>query len=291
VLQPSAKPLGTRVDSYAQCWEACPRCAVALSNATGPTRTFIRRDWRDGLWRRQTAERLEAILDCSLSIRSRGKKKARLAHERSEDLLTWNVFSWLEDGQLLARFFEILGRDVGSPLAIFYWGCNDRQDFPLDLPALLKNRFTERGQSLSEPDVIIVGRQDIVFVEAKLGSPNECRAGDQRVDKYVTAMPDRFADLATVRKAGYYELTRNWAIGSAVAHELGRAFTLVNLVRSVDEPEVLKRFGEAIKGKGVFQRRAWEELAALDPFIARGLRSQTLCFKPAFPGLPQDLLR
>ena len=47
----------------------------------------------------------------------------------------------------------------------------------------------------------------------------------------------------TVRKAGYYEFTRNWAIGSAVAHELGRAFTLVNLVRSGDEAEVLKCFG------------------------------------------------
>ena len=97
VIQPGAEPLGKRANSYDNFWEACPRCAIALSNATGPARTFIRRDWRDGLWRRSTAQRLEAILDCSLNIRSRRKKKARLAHERSEDLLTWNAFSWLED--------------------------------------------------------------------------------------------------------------------------------------------------------------------------------------------------
>jgi hypothetical protein len=292
MIQPDARPLGKLADSYNKCWETCPRCGIALSNATGPTRTFIRRNWADGLWRRGTAERLETVLSCSLNIRSRRKKRARLAHEGSEDLLTWNVFSCLEDRQLLGEFLEILGRHTEGPVTVFYWGYNDRQVFPLDLRAMLKKPpFEEWPQSLSEPDLIMVSPHDVVFVEAKFGSPNEHKTDDQRIDKYVEAMPECFADLATVRTAGYYELTRNWAIGAAVARELNREFTFVNLVRSGDEPQVSKRFGGAIKGKGMFQRCEWEDLAALDSFIASCLRGQTLCLKRAFPSLPLDLFR
>jgi hypothetical protein len=292
VSQPGGQPLGKPAHSYESCSEACLRCGIALSNAIGPGRTFIRKDWKDGLWRRATAERLQSILGCSLNIRSHKKKKARLAHERSEDMLTWNVFSFLEDRELLGRFFEMLGRDARDAIAVFYWGCNDRQDFPLDLRALLKAPpFEEWPQSLSEPDLIAVGRHDVVFVEAKFGSANECKPADHRVDKYVNATPKCFTDLAKVRKAGYYELTRNWAIGAAVARALGRDFTLVNLVRSGDEQEILTHFGKVIRGNDIFQRHTWEELAALDPFIASRLRAQTLCFKPAFPSLLTDRTR
>jgi len=145
--------------------------------------------------------------------------------------------------QLLGKLFEILGRDAGGPLAIFYWGCNDRQDFPLDLRAMLKKRFKERCQRLSEPDIIIVGRHDVVFVEAKFGSPNECRTDDARVDKYVQAIPDCSPTSRPCERRGTTSSRGAGAIGSAVAHELGRAFTLVNLVRSGDEAEVLKCFG------------------------------------------------
>src|SRR4051794_36751405 len=86
--QPGAKAVGVTADSYSECARVCLDCGIALSNANRPT--FIRRDWRDGLWRRPTAGRLLRVI--AGSLRGSEKKKERLAHERSEDLLTWNVF-------------------------------------------------------------------------------------------------------------------------------------------------------------------------------------------------------
>src|SRR5438093_4159946 len=99
-VEPSGKKIGEIAEDYRDCREVCPSCRIGVTNAR-PRPTFIRQDWRDGLWRPETADRLDKIADCSLNNASRKKKKARLAYERSEDLLTWNFFSYLEDTRAL----------------------------------------------------------------------------------------------------------------------------------------------------------------------------------------------
>ena len=78
---------------YEDCQRRCLACRIGLSNSRAKP-TFIRKDWRAGLWRPEYAERLRTILKHSLNTKSRKTKNSRLANERSEDLLTWNVFSW-----------------------------------------------------------------------------------------------------------------------------------------------------------------------------------------------------
>jgi hypothetical protein len=290
LIQSGAKQLGQRADCYEDCWETCTTCLIALTNATGSLRTFIRKDWKDGLWRPETATRLEKIVAGSLSKVSRAKKRRRLAHERSEDLLTWNVFSWLEDRGRLQDVVASFGCDGSTRVQIFYWGFNDRHSFPMlspgmDLRQFLVKRFGESLQGLSEPDVILLGDRHVIFVEAKLGSPNEQRASDVRVDKYVKAVPEWFGDPDRVRAAGYYELTRNWAIGAAIATDLGKAFMLVNLVRAADEQGIEGLFGGVLGRRGVFRRCTWENLSGIEPAIRPWLQRQTLHFQPAFPGL------
>src|SRR5262249_2216116 len=154
-------------------------------------------------------------------------KLRRLANERSEDLLTWNAFSWMEDAAALGRVFAFLGlpEPLNGDAQIFYWGFNDRYSFPCSLPGLLQQRFHETPSSMSEPDVALVTRDAIVLIEVKLGSPNDRQPG-RSMGSYVMSCPGWFSSNHEVEAAGYYELVRNWAIGAALSEILQRSFTL-----------------------------------------------------------------
>jgi len=285
--QPGAKPVGETAESYSECARVCLNCEIALSNARKPT--FIRCDWRDGLWRRDTAGRLNRIVAGSLSEGTREKKLARLAHERSEGLLTWNVFSWLEDRGLLGRVVSLIrGQESPGKVDILYWGFNDRDaGYAARTIAELRGLLTEtfREPRLSEPDVILVSDTSLVFVEAKFDSPNDRQPGKD-VDRYVRRVPDWFVAEDRVQSAGYYELTRNWAIGAALAEKLSKDFTLVNLVRHGSEEDIERDFPALITSRGHFKRLEWEDLVdAVEPALIAHLQHETLYFEPAFSTL------
>jgi len=248
--QPGARKLGETAERYQDCKYVCTSCNIGLSNAKLRP-TFIRGNWRDGLWRRSTETRLERLLDQALSEITREKKRRRLANERSEDLLTWNVFSWLETRHLLGRLIRWLGLPEPSDApAIYYWGATDRPAAGVDLRHLLTRHFGEAASRLSEPDVILVGQASVVFVEAKFGSPNDRQIGTTKTDKYIAGAPAWFLGNAeAVRQAGYYELTRNWAIGGVLAEQLGRRFALMNLVRRGDEGKASEAFAALLSPK------------------------------------------
>jgi hypothetical protein len=282
---PTAKALGETAECYADCRRVCATCDIGLSNSADHP-TFIRGDWRDGLWRRGTASRLERMIRTSLNQRSRETKRRRLAHERSEDLLTWNVFSWLEDRGLLADVARFLGLDApDGAVKIVYWGADHSDVLGLDLAQFLVDTFGERRGSLSEPDVMLVAPAALAMIEVKLDSPNEPQPG-KAVDRYVNAVPGSFRPVAEVQSAAYYELTRNWAIGAALAQKLSRRFALVNLVREGQEVDIEERFGRVVLPKKGFKRATWETLIrAVEPALVAHLEDETLCFEPAFPTL------
>ncbi len=285
--QPGARELGETADRYQDCKYVCTSCSIGLSNAKLQP-TFIRGNWRDGLWRRSTAARLERLLDQALSEITREKKRRRLANERSEDLLTWNVFSWLETRHLLGRVIRWLGLPEPSDTpAIYYWGATDRPAAGVDLRDLLTRHFSEATNSLSEPDVILVGQASVVFIEAKFASPNDRQIGTSKADKYIERARGWFLDNAeAVRQSGYYELTRNWAIGGVLAEQLGKRFALMNLVRRGDEGKVPEAFAPLLSNKGVFAVRSWEDLVSeIEPALLAHLQDETLYFESAFPSL------
>jgi hypothetical protein len=285
-IQPKAKKLGETAEVYEDCNRICPRCDIGLSNAKGRP-TFIRRDWRDGLWRRSTAARLEHILARALAVRARTKKLRRMANERSEDLLTWNVFSWLEDRRLLGHVIRLIGlTEESDDVKVFYWGCNDRHKVGMNLDMLMTVTFHEHPASLSEPDVILIGSTALVIIEAKLASPNDRQPG-KKMDQYVTPAMSWFrASVDEISQAGYYELTRNWAIGGMLANRLDRRLALVNLVREGQEEQIDLSFRSLIANTGTFRRLTWEHLVtSVEPALGVHLRDETLYFKPAFPSL------
>jgi hypothetical protein len=284
--QPGAKEIGETADTYGDCRRICVPCGIGLSNAEVRP-TFIRENWRDGLWRRSTATRLDRLIEKALSGITHEKKRRRLANERSEDLLTWNVFSWLEARSLLGQVIRWVGLPEPSDTpSIYYWGATDHAAPGVELRDLLTRSFGESPGSLSEPDLILVGQASVVFVEAKFGSPNDRQVGT-KAERYVKAAPAWFRTNAeAVAQVGYYELTRNWAIGGALADQLGRRFALVNLVRRGDEGQVSEEFGPLLSDKGTFAVRTWEDLVrAVEPALAAHLQDETLYFEPAFPSL------
>ena len=282
--QANARDLGDTATSYSACKRICLSCEIGLTNAKRPT--FIRRDWRDGLWRRSTASRLLCIIANSLNDAARETKVQRLAHERSEDLLTWNIFSWLEDSSLLPHIFPLVGLPTTSEgIRILYWGANDRYSMQYDLRQLLVEDFGESPSALSEPDVILMSDAAVVVIEAKFDSPNDQKAG-RNVSRYVDRFPAWFKDQHLVEQAAYYELTRNWAIGAAIAERSSKKFALVNLVRGDEENEIERTFGHVITDRGAFKRLSWEVLAgAVEPGLLSHMRDETLYFQSAFQSL------
>ena len=293
-IQAVSKPLGIRANCYEDCHLECPKCRIALSNSsTRPT--FIRKVWQEGLWRPETQTRLIQIIDHSLNIKSRRKKKTRLANERSEDLLTWNVFSWLEETRCLGRFLKSVGlaSPIDEPL-IFYWGANDLYSLVIGgrpFKDFLVNYLGERWDRLSEPDLMLWSPEEVTLVEAKLGSRNDVAKKNfdrTRFDKYFRSAPGFFTDEAQTRKGGFYELARYWAIGGALTRlpfqDAPKRFSVLNLVREGKEEQSEKALSKLFCG-GTFRRATWENCMGqvAPPELLNHLKKVTLYFEPAFP--------
>jgi hypothetical protein len=199
------------------------------------------------------------------------------------------LFSWLEDRGLLGSLVRLIGLpEASDSIRIFYWGANDRYDLGFDLRGLLRDPdiFNERVASLSEPDVMPLGESSLILIEAKFGSPNDRQPG-KVMDKYIHAAPGWFrASVDKARRAGYYELTRNWAIGGLLSERLEKRFALVNLVRDGQESRIADDFGPLLSEKGLFKRLTWEDVVtSIEPALAAHISDETVYFERAFPAL------
>ena len=78
--------------------------------------------------------------------------------------------------------------------------------------------------------MIVAWQDQLVLVASKFQSGNEVRRKFRGFERYLDR-PDLFAvSPDEVAADGYYELTRNWRIGTALAESLGiPAFLLLNL--------------------------------------------------------------
>ena len=101
------------------------------------------------------------------------KRDSRMARERSEDTLTWNVFRYLEKKQLRNEAIERFIRDVieESELIFFFY-------FELEggtLSLLKEERRTFQESTGTEPDIIIDSKEHIIFIEVKFTSGNRIK--------------------------------------------------------------------------------------------------------------------
>lgn len=210
----------------------------------------------------------------------RVKRECRMARERSEDALVWNVFRHVEESGALPMLLERCGCAVSAPVEPVWWSYSPSQDGAWSELLDARVEFGEaanRGVAIragSEPDLILISGDTLLFLEAKFTSSNstpskkeEAQRKAQTPKRYVSGGASWFetvfsGDYATVVTAQKYELLRLWLIGTWIAQRLHLAFRLVALVRRGADPHVESEFGQFIRqsDRRRFVRWTWEQV-------------------------------
>ena len=214
-------------------------------------------------------------------------EKHRLGHDNSEDAVSWNVFHHFDrSGQLSSLVAHLTERDDSQKCEVIYWSYRQRSGAPWQPLVDARLEFGEaRTQQMalfgenkvSEPDIILLTDDDLIFVEAKFGSGNKtpaklCDAVARIANpkKYLIGGNNWYAEVfennfETVMRDQKYELLRFWLLGSWMAEKLGKNFVLANLVRRKEETQIEHQFGRHIiqTERRKFVRWEWESLGPL----------------------------
>lgn len=290
-----AVELGTPATDYGKCHAFCDRCRIGISNSRDPERrTYICKELADNLAAPESEQRYLKIMQHALNQRNRGNKIRRARFEKSEDTLTWSVFSHLEERGVLSLAAQALTGAVWSePAHVLYWGYNDQG------PGWLRDKLVgvlqglgESARSFSEPDLILHAPQTgLLFVEIKYASPNSRRYDRNKAARYIQSSSTYLEPNS--ERMRHYELLRNWVIGCLLAAQLNLPFWLVNLVRRSKELDIEHSFGQFLcqDDRHQFRRAQWEGLfktlgSALDQPADNRLwsyiKERTIHFQPAF---------
>jgi hypothetical protein len=113
----------------------------------------------------------------------------RLGSENSEDALTWNVFGELHRRRLLHVAYNFLtGEEVGiGQVKLFLWGLDIDFERNKAIPCEYLKKVREKLEKgikrfLTEPDVVLLGPNQLVLIEAKFTSGNTlCVDGEDAV--------------------------------------------------------------------------------------------------------------
>ena len=262
----------------ASCVESspCPTHHIAVHSTRGGFTYVYDEPSRNLLWTdAHDQERLKAIL--------LGKRECRMGHEHSEDAVTWNVFRFFErHGCLSGAIRRICSCPTVEPQVIFWATDNGALWQPF---RRCSDDIPEKTFARSEPDLMFLWENKLlVVIEAKFRSPNRSgsdakkRADELRKSRPYIEHASRSINWEgaeeTVRD-GWYELLRNWALGTTLKDTLGcEAFVLVNLLRKRHEKEhgenPRRDFAEracALTPDRRFVVAYWEDLIAAAPAI------------------------
>ena len=220
----------TSVHSREDCIYRC-ECGVAYSNGVNERERVLITVSPELNVPKAVRPGLVETLGQAANHTNRAKKLFEFCSENSEDAITWTVFRGLQQrGRLDALVAP--EHPHGEP-ALLLWGVplgGDRAPEVASALAEACGLLGEKANELSEPDVIVVWPELTVLIEAKFLGKNERQPNHRNFDRYLDR-PELFAASPDeVAAAGYYELTRNWRIGAALAERLQTpGFLLINL--------------------------------------------------------------
>jgi hypothetical protein len=201
------------------------------------------------------------------------KRESRIARERSEDALTWNVFRFLENRNYIEPLFEnLLNIHLREPEIIF-WSYSHMEENVFNDLKLARCKFGEEEKYSTEPDLIIKDDNTLIFIEAKFTSNNNTSGDKERRIKriknpkqYVSGGEYWFnkvfnCNYEHIINSGKYELMRLWLLGSWIANGY-RDFYLLNLTREKSEKDIEFKFKPLIHENSFrrFQRFTWEDI-------------------------------
>ena len=181
----------------------------------------------------QIAAGLVKVLNGAINDANRRNKREKFCAETSEDAVTWTVFRWLHQEDI-PRWCRPC---AGSPRRRARRRCGSGARRPEEERPNGSGSGTSRFRMGSASSLAVEPRSTRCSsgttcssaVEVKYKSRNDRKSG-RTTDLGATFRPTLFAaDVESVDELGFYELARNWALGSALAEALDRRFLLVNL--------------------------------------------------------------
>lgn len=207
------------------------------------------------------------------------KRESRIARDNSEDAVTWNVFKYLENNNLLLPYLSTLAGKSLSKAKTIFWSHDLATRKPWECLWKARETFERNPFKGSEPDLIVLTDGVLFFIEAKLNAKNNTvPSSPESKAKYVNGgnsdiNSNGWWKTAFVQDADYdqiavtekkYELMRFWLLGTWMAEQLNVEFRLINLLRDTDEEEadIESRFGKFLPAstKGNFMRQSWEDI-------------------------------
>jgi hypothetical protein len=195
------------------------------------------------------------------------KRESRMAHDNSEDALTWNVFRALDrDHDVAGPLARLIDHPLDSTADLTWWSWRAASAGRCAGLAAARTTFGEPVHLGSEPDLIVRTADALVLIEAKLTAGNTT-AGPSASRGYrtggggwfATVFASSYDDLIADRRA---ELMRLWLLGSWMAAQEGLAFVMVGLVREEQDRDLARRFGDHLRQAPDrrFVRASWEAL-------------------------------
>jgi hypothetical protein len=207
----------------------------------------------------------------------------RLGNERSEDMLSWNVFRSLQEAGCLGMLGRaITGDSVTVEPFLLMWGIflTDDAFDPWDLLIAARERFEANlpvQRPLTEPDIMLwlPGRY-LILIEAKFTSANMTYTRGPRKDAQSLTLKELLEiyrdpalrilahDRACSASQVHYQLWRNTVFSEWMArqdHPATKAFH-VNLVRRGYEQASAAQFHALVNPefKDRFRRITWEQI-------------------------------
>ncbi len=179
--------------------------------------------------------------------------QAYLSRLNSEDALIWNVFRSLQlSGKKgLKVISETLG--VSKVERILFWGCDvehqgDEQQL---LNILIRTRDGKLLGTMTEPDLVLITDEEVVFVDCKLNMSSYSspwKAQGKGAEKRMEIYRDEFTELNYITDwKDVYQLIRQYVYAKLLSKYLKKKAIIIPLTNKTHMRFLLKHYRKILK--------------------------------------------
>lgn len=180
--------------------------------------------------------------------------KAYLSKLNSEDALTWNVFRTLQkDGELGLKVVS-KAFNIEKIQKILFWGCDVEETGEEQqlLNILIRTIDGQHEGTMTEPDLIIITEQEVVFIECKLNQNGKTspwkaqgKGASKRWQTYM--LKENFPELVTLEDwRDVYQMVRQYIYAKMLGKYLNKKPVIIPLING-EHKDILINYYQKIQ--------------------------------------------